>query len=114
MHSLADASVARAIRAWLSVVAKHVNCNECIAASVEGPSRGLPLASFGCTKCVSSHMDLGQYAWKLHTRHVCAKCGHKWTRTLFALGNPLAALGYYLEGATLYVAQVPVSVEVLQ
>ena len=111
---MADASVARAVRAWLSVVAKHVNCNECIAASVEGPSRGLPLASFGCTKCVSSHMDLGQYAQKLYTRHVCSQCGHKWTKTSPLLDNPLAALGCYLEGATLCVDQVLVSAEVLQ
>ena len=30
------------------------------------------------------------------------------------LGNPLAVLGCYLEGATLYVAQVPVSMEAPQ
>ena len=57
---MADASVARAVCAWLIVVAKHVNFDECIAAAVEGLSRGLPLASFGCKKCGASHMDLGQ------------------------------------------------------
>ena len=108
---MADASVSHAIRAWLSIVAKHVNFDKCIAAAVEGLSRGLPLASFGCTKCGASYMNLGQYAQKLHMRHVCTQCGHKWTRTPSVLGNPLAALACYLEGATLYVAQVPVSTE---
>ena len=56
---MADASVARAVGAWLSVVAKHVNFDKRIAAAVEGLSKGLPLASFGCTKCAASHMDLG-------------------------------------------------------
>ena len=95
-------------------MAKHVNCDECIAADVEGLSRGLPLASFGYTKCGAFHINFTQYAWKLHTRHVCTQCSHKWTRTLPALGNSLAALGCYLEGATLYVAQVLVSGEVPQ
>ena len=74
---MADASVAHAVRAWLSVVAKHLNFDECVAAAVEGLSRGLPLALFGYTKCGASHIDLGQYAWKLHTCQVCTQCGHK-------------------------------------
>ena len=109
---MADASVAHAVCAWLSVMAKHVNFDECIVAAVKGLSRGLPLASFGCTKCGTSHVDLGQDAQKLYTRHVCIQCGHKWTSTPPVLGNPLAALDCYLEGATLYVAQVQVSAEV--
>ena len=75
---MADASVACAVHAWLSVISKHGDFDECIAAVVEGLSRGLPLASFGCTKCGASHMDLGQYVWKLHTHHICAQCGMKW------------------------------------
>ena len=73
MHSMTDASVARAVRAWLSMVAKHVNFDECLVAAVERLSRGLPLASFGCTKCGASHMDLGQYVWKMHARHICTQ-----------------------------------------
>ena len=95
-------------------MAKHVNFDECVAAAVEGLSRGLPLALFGCSKCGASHIDLGQCARKLYTCHVCTKCGQQWTRTLPALGDPLAALGCYIEGAALHVAQVPVSLEVLQ
>ena len=68
---MANASAASAVCAWLSVVPKHVNFDECIAAAVEGLSRGLPLASFGCTKCGAFHMNLGQYAWKLQMHHVC-------------------------------------------
>ena len=68
---MADASVARAVRAWLRVVAKYVNFDECIAAAVEGLLRGLPLASFGCKKCDASCMDLGQYAQRLYMHHVC-------------------------------------------
>ena len=43
-HSMADASVACAICMWPSVVAKHVNFDDYIAAAAEGLSRGLPLA----------------------------------------------------------------------
>ena len=57
--SMADASVAHAVCTWLSVVAKHVHFDECISTAVEGLSRALLLASFGCTKCGASHMDLG-------------------------------------------------------
>ena len=111
---MAVASVACAVRAWLSVVAKHMNFDDCVAAAVEALSTGLPLASFKCTKCGALHVDLGQYAQKLHMHHVCTQCGHKWTRTPPVLGSLLVALGRYLEGATLYVDQVAVSAEVLQ
>ena len=30
MHSLADASVAREVHAWLAVVAKHVDFKDCV------------------------------------------------------------------------------------
>ena len=36
---------------WLAVVAKHVGFDECMKAAVESLSKGLQLASFGCTKC---------------------------------------------------------------
>ena len=58
-HSMAVASVARAVCTWLCVVVKQVSFDECVAAAIEGLSRGLPLASFGYTKCSASHMDLG-------------------------------------------------------
>ena len=38
-HSIADASTVCAVCKWLSVVAKHVNFDKCIAAAVEGLSR---------------------------------------------------------------------------
>ena len=70
-YSLADVSVARAVRTWLLVVAKHVDFDECIAAAVESLSRGHPLTSFGCSKCGATHLDSGESAHKLHTRHLC-------------------------------------------
>ena len=51
LHSLDDAVVARAVRAWLRVVAKHLDLDACVSAAVEGLSRGHPLSSFPCTKC---------------------------------------------------------------
>ena len=63
--------VAREVRAWLAVVAKHVGFDECVTAAAESLSKGLQLASFGCTKCGASHLDTGKYAGKLHARHVC-------------------------------------------
>ena len=70
-YSLADAAVARAVRDWLGVVAKHVGFDECVSTASEALSRGHQLASFGCTKCGASHLDAGNFACKLHTRHVC-------------------------------------------
>ena len=63
--------VARAVRTWLGVVAKHVNFDEGVAAAVESVSRGHPLTSFGCSKCGATHLDTGDFARKLHTRHLC-------------------------------------------
>ena len=60
-HGMAGASVAHAIRTWMSLVAKYVNSDECVTAAIERLSRGLPLASFGCTKCGASHMHLPRY-----------------------------------------------------
>ena len=108
-HSLADVEVARAVRAWLHVVASHVDFDECVAAAVETLSVGLPMASFGCSKCGATHLDTAKFAQKLHTRHVCQVCDHRWIKQPAVFGNPLAALGCSLEGAVLYVSRVPVT-----
>ena len=62
--SLADASVARSVCAWLAVVAKHVGFDECVKAAVESLSKGLQLASFGCTKCGATHLDSDNFECK--------------------------------------------------
>ena len=62
--SLTDASVACSVCAWLAVVAKHVGFDECVKAAVESLSKGLQLASFGCTKCGATHLDSGNFACK--------------------------------------------------
>ena len=62
--SLADASVARSVSAWLAVVAKHVGFDECVKAAVESLSKGLQLASFGCTKCGATHLDSDNFERK--------------------------------------------------
>ena len=76
-HGLADMGVARAVRDWLHVVAGHVGFDECIAAAVETLSTGLPLASFGCSKCRATHLDANKFATKLHMCHVYAVCNHR-------------------------------------
>ena len=101
--------VARAVRAWLHVVAGHVGFDECVAAAVETLSPGLPLASFGCSKCGASHLDANKFATKLHSRHMCAVCNHRWSKQPVVVGNPLAALGCSLDGGVLYVSKVPVT-----
>ena len=53
---MADVSVACDVYAWMSVVAKHINFEDCIAAAMEVLSRGLPLASFSYTKWFFSHI----------------------------------------------------------
>ena len=80
---MADASVARAVCTWLSVVVKHVNVDECIAAAVEGCPGGyrwFPLA-------VPSEVLL---TWIWHsTRRSC-------THTTFVLSVVTSGLGLHL------------------
>ena len=97
------------MHAWLAVVAKHVGFDECVKATVESLSNGFQLASFGCTKYGETHLDSGNFACKQHTRHLCKVCGHRWLKSPPVIGNPLAALVCFLEGATLYVGKVPVT-----
>ena len=103
-------NVAYAVRDWLHLVAEHVGFDDCIAAAVETLSTGLPLASFGCSKCGASHLDANKFATKLHTRHVCQVCNHYWIKQQAVVGSPLAALGCSLDGGVLYVSRVPVTV----
>ena len=91
------------------MVAGHVGFDECAATAVETLSTGLPLASFGCSKCGATHIDANKFATKLHSRHVCAVCNHSWIKQPAVVGNPLAALGYSLDGGVLYVSRVPVT-----
>ena len=101
--------VARAVREWLHVVAGHLSFDECITAAVETLSAGLPLASFGCSKCGATHLDANKFATKLHLHHMCAVCNHLWSKQPAVVGNPLAALGCSLDGGVLYVSRVPVT-----
>ena len=101
--------VACAVRDWLHVVAGHVGFDECVTASVETLSTGLPLASFGCSKCGATHLDANKFAKKLHSRHVYAVCNHCWSKQPAVVGNPLAALGYSIDGGVLYMSRVPVT-----
>ena len=94
---------------WLHVVAGHVGFDECVAAAVETLSMGLPLAFFDCSKCWATHLDANKFATKLHSRHVCAVCNHRWIKQPAVIGNPLAALGCSLDGGVLYVSRVPVT-----
>ena len=103
--------VACAVREWLHVVAGHVGFDECVAAAVETLSTGLPLASFCCSKCGATHLDANKFVTKLHTRHVCAVCNHRWIKQPAVVGNPLAALCCSLDGGVLYVSRVPLTVE---
>ena len=91
------------------MVAGHVGFDECVATVVETLSMGLPLASFGCSKCGASHLDANKYATKLHLRHMYAVCNHHWSKQPAVVGNPLAALGCSLDGGVLYVCRVPVT-----
>ena len=102
--------VAHAVCDWLHMVAGHLGFDECVAAAVETLSTGLPLASFGCSKFGATHLDEDKSATKLHTRHVCAVCNHRWINQPEMVGNPLAALGRSLDGGVLYVSRAPVTV----
>ena len=95
---------------WLHVVAGHVSFDEYVTAAVETLSMGLPLASFGCSKCRATHLDAEKFARKLHTRHMCSVCNHHWIKQPAVVGNPLAALGSSLDGDVLYVSRVLVIV----
>ena len=97
------------MRDWLHVVAGHFSFYECVAATVVTLSAGLPLASFGCSKCGATHLDADKFARKLHTCHVYYVCNHRWIKQPAVVGNPLAALGCSLDGGVLYVSRVPVT-----
>ena len=92
------------------MVAGHVDFDECVAAAVETLLTGLPLASFGCSKCEATHLDADKFATKLHTCHVCSVCHHHWIKQPSVVGNPLAALSCSLDGGVLYVSRVLVTV----
>ena len=62
--SLADASVARSVHAWLAVVATYVGFDGCVKAAVNSLLKGFQLASFGCTKCGATQLDCGNFACK--------------------------------------------------
>ena len=62
--SLADTSVAPSVREWLAVVAKHVDFNECVKATMESLPKGFQLVSFTCTQCGATHLDSGNFACK--------------------------------------------------
>ena len=64
----------------LHVVAGHVSFDECVAAAVETLSMGLPLASFGCSKCGATHLDADKFVRKLHTCHIYAVYNHYWIK----------------------------------
>ena len=101
--------IARAVFDWLHVVAGHVGFDECVAAAVETLSTGLPLASFGCSKCGATHLDADKFVRKLHTRHVCSLCNHHWIKQPAVVGNTLAALGCSLDWGVLYMSRVLVT-----
>ena len=86
-----------------------VGFDECVAAAVENLSIGLPLASFGCSKCGATHLDANKFATKLYMRHVCSVCNHCWIKLPAVVGNPLAALGCSLDKVVLSVSRVPVT-----
>ena len=94
---------------WLGIAAKHVSFNECVGAASKVLACGHYLASFGCTKCGALHLDAGDFARKLHTRHVCQVCEHHWIKQPPVIGNPLAVLCCWLVGATVHVGWVPVA-----
>ena len=53
------------------MVAKHVDVDECVAMAVDSLSRGHPLTSIGCSKCGATNLDTGDFARRLHRRHLC-------------------------------------------
>ena len=97
-HSLADISVTRAVRDWLHMVAGHVGFDECVADAVETMSTGLPLASFGCSKCGATHLDADKFAQKLHMRLVCSVCNHRWIKQPAVVWNPWQHLAVHWMG----------------
>ena len=101
--------VAHAVHDWLHVVAGHLSFDECVDAAVETLSTGLPLASFGCSKCRATHLAANKLIPKLHMHHICSVCNHHWIKQSAVVGNPLAALGCSLDGGVLYVSRVPVT-----
>lgn len=57
---------------------KHY-CKVCFQASDKDPlsERGIPML-LHCPLCSARHLDVGEFATKLHHTHACQSCGHCW------------------------------------
>ena len=88
---------------WLSMLALRTVCS----LQLRVCRRGFSWPLLAVPSVVPPTWTLAASPAKQHTRHLCKLCGHRWTKSPPVIGNPLAALGCYLEGATLYVGRVP-------
>ena len=43
-------------------------------------------AKIHCPKCGEQHIDEGEFARRLHHKHLCTSCGHVWRLEEFVFG----------------------------
>ena len=53
---------------------------------------GRPLCCVSCPRCDTPHLDLGDFARRLHRKHTCGQCGHDFYSPDAAISSPLHAL----------------------
>ncbi len=64
-----------------------------VATYVAARRSGLALGCVCCARCGHPHLDLGDFALKLHRRHYCGHCGNDSTHSTSAfISSPLHAL----------------------
>ena len=84
-RNIADVAVTHALYTWLQMVAKHVNLGECADATVETLWTGLLMASSGCSKYETIHLNTNNFVQKdpitnkklLTCASIVAKCNTK-------------------------------------
>ena len=101
------------MKTWLSVVAPHVNYQQCCETAKVGLASGNELASFPCPKWVAVCCNPIERANRLYAQHGCLVCGHKWSKYPLVLGNPLAVLKCQLRDSCLFVSTLPVDRSIL-
>ena len=111
---MSDKRAEQLVKAWLSVVAPHVNYQYCCEAAKIGLASGNELVSFPCPKCGAVCCDPVEQDRKLLTQHGCIFCAHKWFKYPLMQGNPLAVLRCQLRDSILFVSTLPVDSSTLR
>ena len=92
LHDVSREHVKEAIWVWLSMVAPHLDPEQCIAACVASLGTDRRVAVLRCPECTTLHLDSRVFATHKHTVHVYNKYSHRYLTAPACQGNPLGVL----------------------